>query len=315
MIRRLLCARALHFLLLGAAVVALQRRSPDATPRPIVTIDVADVALLRAQWREAYGTAPDDDADRALVATAAEDEILHRDALALGIDRHDAAARRRLARLSEFLGEDALGGDDALGRSARALGLERGDLVVRRHLVEMMRLAAARVGPDDLPTDADLAAWLARHPERFAQPARVRLRQVYLSRERRGAGIDTDAAALRARIVRDDVAPASAVALGDAFIHGADVGPATGAELERLFGEAFARAVADAPAHAWLGPLPSSYGMHLVWIDERLAAEVPALERVRAQVLHAVLAERRATRQAERLAALRSRWDVRVATP
>ncbi len=315
MIGRLLRARALHFLLLGAAVVAVERRAPDVVPRPAVTIDAADVALLREQWIDAHGTAPGRDAERTLVATAAEDEILHRDALALGIDRTDAAARRRLARLSEFLGEEALDGDDALARSARSLGLARGDLVVRRHLVEMMRLAASQVGPEDLPTDAELAAWLAGHPERFAQPARVRLRHVYLSRERRGPTLDADAARVRGRLVREAIDPDVAAALGDAFIHGAAVGPASAADLDRLFGADVARAVADAPSATWLGPLRSSYGVHFVWIDERLPTIVPSLDRVRAQVLHALLAERRATRQTARLAALRARWDVRVETP
>src|SRR5262249_42012563 len=48
------------------------------------------------------------------------------------------------------------------------------------------RLAAGRLGPADLPTDAELQAWLAAHPERFLEPARLTLTHVYLGRDRRG---------------------------------------------------------------------------------------------------------------------------------
>src|SRR5439155_1728964 len=82
----------------------------------------------------------------------------------------DAAVRERLVRLGGFVGEEAGGSRDVLEREARRLGLERSDLVVRRHLVEMMRLAAGWLGPDDRPSEADLETYLARHAEELAEP-------------------------------------------------------------------------------------------------------------------------------------------------
>ena len=235
-------------------------------------------------------------------APASDDELLYRDAVALGVDRSDAAVRGRLAKLATFVGEDAAD-EAAVAETARRLGLDRGDLVVRRHLAQMMELAAAHAGDGVAPDDAELTAWIAAHPERVRQPARVRFTHVYLARGRHGAA---DAARLLEELRRGAVAPAAAPARGDAFPGGATVGPMTAEAMARRFGPAFAAAVADAPVGTWIGPIASTWGAHLVWIDERLPARTPSLDEVRGQVVHQVLRARGAASVAARMAALRA---------
>src|SRR2546426_9001950 len=173
---RVLRAPLLHFLVIGAALLALRAWwEPAAEPRPRIVIDAADVARLRETWTEEHDAPPSGAAEEALVRDAIDEEVLYREALARGFDRRDAAVRERLVRLGGFVGEEAGGSRDVLEREARRLGLERSDLVVRRHLVEMMQLAAGWLGPDDRPSEADLETDLARHAEELAQPARTRL--------------------------------------------------------------------------------------------------------------------------------------------
>jgi len=66
------------------------------------------------------------------------------------------------------------------------------------------------------------------------------------------------------------------------------------------------------PAGAWVGPVGSSYGLHLVWIDERMPARLPSLAEVHRQVLLRALRERGAERAEERMRLLRARYDVEV---
>ena len=274
--RRLLRAPALHFLGLGL-LLFLARPPERPAPEPVVAPSVR----------------------------AADEEILYREALAAGLDRRDAAVRQRLARLGAFVGEDAR--DEAtLEADARALGLERRDLVVRRHLTSMLALATTRLGAGELPSEADLAAYLAAHAEEFAEPARVRLTHVFVRRER------PDGAALLAAIARDDADPASAAQRGDAFLQGAEIGPASAAELARMFGADIAGAVNDAAIGRWIGPLRSPYGLHLLWVRERIPGHLPTLAAVRARVLHRWLRERGAARAQQRMAALRARYAVTI---
>jgi parvulin-like peptidyl-prolyl isomerase len=61
-----------------------------------------------------------------------------------------------------------------------------------------------------------------------------------------------------------------------------------------------------------VGPVRSSYGLHLVWVDERSPARVPPLAAVRSQVAHRLLAERGEERLRARLRTLRARYEITV---
>src|SRR5262245_37644658 len=299
-----------HFLALGGALLALRMWwAPDEPrdPRPRVVIAAADVARLRAAWSEEHGTPPTAAAERRLVDAAIEEEVLYREALARGFDRQDDAVRERLVRLGSFVGEE--GPRDALEREARHLGLERADLVIRRHLVEMMRLAAAHLGPDEMPTEAELETYLAEHAAEFAEPARVRLTHVYVSEDAHGP-----AARALASSRLDDLrgsGRAAAAGRGDAFIHGAEI-DASPDELARFFGAEFAAGLASVATGRWEGPLRSTYGFHLVWIDARTPGKTPDFARVRGRVLHRWLSEKRDARARATIAALRARYAVVV---
>lgn len=255
--RRLLRAPALHFVVLGGLLYAMQTPAPSALP---------------------------------------ESELLYREALAWGIDRHDPIVRERLAKLGTFLAADGVVGEPE--DDARALGLVGHDAVIRRHLVQVVRLALSTPAHDDHPTDADVDAWLAAHPDRVAAPATTSLTHVYLARGHH----DTDAPARALARLQANEAVA-----GDAFVHGERIDAASRDTLGRLFGPGFADAIADAPVGAWTGPVPSAYGVHLVRVDARHAGGPPTSPAVRRTAAMAIVAERRAARLEARLAALRAR--------
>jgi len=304
-LRRIAGAPLVHFVVLGGALVALAPREP-ARPAPVV-VTRAEAAAYRAAWAAQHGTAPSAADAARLDAELLDDAVLYRAAVDAGLDRRDPTVRRRLAGLATFVGEDAA--DEAsLARTAATLGLRRGDLVVRRHLVQLARLAAEAVGPADVPTDAELAAHLARRAERFAAPPRITFTHVYFARARRGAATDADAAA---RLRRDPIPATDAALLGDAFIRGATV-TGSRAEIARTFGAGFAAAAWDAAPGTWVGPLASAFGLHVVWIADRTPGATPPLAAVRGRVLHEVLRERAAARRAERLRALRDLYAARI---
>jgi len=315
--RRVLRAPLLHFLVLGTVLLAARTWwERDARPeRARIVFTADDLARLRAAYVEEHGAPPGPAAEAALVRDAIDEEVLYREALAAGFDRGDAAVGERLARLGSFLGEDQGTGPGAVEREARRLGLERSDVVIRRHLVEMMRLATLKPARADLPTDADLQAYLDAHAAEFSAPPTVRLTQVYLSAATRGPALAADAAALLAELRRRGAGPEAAAGAGDPFLQGADVGPAPVAEIGRLFGHGFAAAADAAPLGAWVGPVRSSYGLHLVWVRARDAGRLPPLSAVRSRVVLALLAERGRERSAERMRALRAHYDVEVARP
>lgn len=244
-------------------------------------------ALVRA-----LGPAPAPPDARASGAAGGPDARLVCAALELGLHRSDPVVRRRLVQDMRFLGAGADETDDALFEQALALGLQESDPVVRRRLAQRLELAARDAVRADPPGDAELAAFLAAHPERFARPARIRLSQVFVSRQRHGAALERDARALLARLRREAVPPERAAAWGDPSLLPARTPLRAVGDLARDFGPRFADAVEALSTGEWSGPVASGFGLHLVYVVEREAARLPALAEVRDAVRDALEVER-----------------------
>src|SRR5262249_37606184 len=67
--------------------------------------------------------------------------------------------------------------EEILYREALALGLDRGDVIVRRRLVQKMELL--QKSDPKLPSDAELEQYLETHRERYLAPARISFHQVF----------------------------------------------------------------------------------------------------------------------------------------
>ncbi|MGH7787224.1 MAG: peptidyl-prolyl cis-trans isomerase [Candidatus Binatia bacterium] len=279
--------RALHFALLGALLFGAVRVWPSPSPAtrdPIVVRSAGEI----------------------------DDALLLREALARGFDHSDRIARARLVALGRTLGLAPSDDEVALEQQARAFGLHRTDPLLRRHLIEMMRLSATRPEAAEMPAEDELRAYFAAHAASYAQPERRALTHIYLSRAQRGAALDGDAAALHAMLRAGR--PADEVAArADPFARGAHIALATRAQLAGILGPRGADGVFALPVGQWSEPIPSSYGLHLVLVETRAEGGPPPFDSVRGQVLHAWLDERAEARLHASLAALRRRYDVRVA--
>ena len=86
-------------------------------------------------------------------------------------------------------------------REAVALGLDRDDTVIARRLRQKLEFLVEDSADAAPVTDADLQAWLERHPDQFRKAPEVAFRQVYLSPDRRGDAAERDAQRLLAQAV------------------------------------------------------------------------------------------------------------------
>ena len=188
-----------------------------------------------------------------------------------GLGREQAARNGRPPTADEERGLiDRFIDDEVLYREAIALGLDRGDLIVRRRLVQKMEFVARGASPEREPATAELQAFLDAHAERYGAKAAASFRHVFLSRDRHGDAVHADAvralAALRAGAEPGGVGdpflqgaswkartePEVAVIFGDAFAK-AVLGLAPGAwsePIESSYGEHLVRVESRAPAGA-----------------------------------------------------------------
>jgi parvulin-like peptidyl-prolyl isomerase len=73
--------------------------------------------------------------------------------------------------------------------------------------------------------------------------------------------------------------------------------------------------VLAAPPGKWIGPIASMYGLHLVRVQEKLPAELPTIEILRARTARELLQERAGARLAVAMQRLRAEYDIRIDLP
>ena len=155
--------------------------------------------------------------------------------------------------------------DEIATREAMASGLDRDDTVVRRRLRQKWEFVAEEAVDASPPDDAELQAWLESHLETYRTEPEVSFEQKMI----------------------DGAMPRMLPS---------DVEQTTRSDVARIFGDEFAVALLQVQPGAWIGPIKSGYGMHQVFVKERIDGRAPILSEVRAQVEREVLADRRRRR-------------------
>ena len=164
--RRWLREPLIHFLLIGAFLFAADRYmqpvgggTPSSKQIQLSLDDLSQMVMLfQSQWRRE----PTAQELARLVEDKVQEEILYREALAMGLEKDDTIVKRRMAQKLRFLAED---------------------------------VAAARE-----PTADELKSYYKQNSARFAQPNRVSFRHLYFSPDIRGQRARDDAAKALAKL-------------------------------------------------------------------------------------------------------------------
>ena len=288
----------LHFLALGAALhlAALLLPAGWSFSRETITVADSDLQQMRQEWIRSSGRPPTPPELQASILRWVGEEALFREALRLGLDRDDPVVKQRLLRNLRFADPARSDRPDQLLRAARALGMVRHDPVIRRRLVQRIE---QRLAGDLRVSDAELREYIAIYPQRYLRPARYAFDNVFVA----GDGRHPDPAALAGAIRKRLDAGTPAVGEGDSFALPSGGAAQSHAEIARRMGPAIAEAVANAAENAWIGPVISTYGWHLLRVTRTVNAAEPDMDAVREPAARALQAER----QEQRLGAERAR--------
>jgi hypothetical protein len=267
----------LHFLVLGALLfagyAALAKRGQPPTSATAIVLTPGQVDSLVAVFERKWQRPPTSDERGALVEDFVRDEILYREGIALGLDRDDAVVRRRVGQKVELLAEDA-----------------------------------------QLPSkgdDAELQTYLDANRARFEVEPRVSFRQVYLDPQRPGRDLDRDTTRLLLRLRRSGDAAGRDVG-GDPTQLAHEMRLAPLSVIARDFGADFASALMRQPQGEWLGPVQSTFGVHIVLVGQRIPARTPPLAEIRAAVEREWADDRRASASDAWYRQLRQRYTVSI---
>lgn len=156
-----------HFILLGGLLFAglAWRGDSDSGGRDLIRIDAERVEQLSSAAALLQGRAPARAELEALIEPVIREEIMYREALALGLDDNDDEVRRRLVEKMEYLTQD--------------------------------------LADPEAASESELREFFAANPERFRIPASVDFEQIYFSPRQRGERLHGDIASALASLQAD----------------------------------------------------------------------------------------------------------------
>jgi hypothetical protein len=172
--------------------------------------------------------------------------------------------------------------EEIANREALAMGLGENDPIIRRRLRMKYESFMDQIAASVEPTAQDLQDWYQSHIDEYREDARYSLSQRFFSSDRRD---DARADARKTLATLADAGEDIDPAIGDALAMPQSFRDNRESELRNRFGEEFAKALASQPTRRWVGPIPSAYGFHLLYISDHTAARTPALAEVEATVI------------------------------
>lgn len=277
-LRKLIREPLFHFLLLGAVIFLLagRVRSGSIGSGDKIVVTQSGIESMVVGFSRTWMRPPTQEELQGLVDDSVREEVLYREAKAMGLDQDDVIVRRRMRQKFEFLAEEL----------------------------------AARTGP---PTDQELEAYLRQHADKYSEEPSFSFEHIFFSREKRGASVDAEAKAMLTRLSCKGAIDIEK--LGDALLLPSRFEKTSAGETARLFGEKFAKELTKTQLGTWAGPLESSYGLHLVRVNARIPEAAPPLANVRESVLHDLLSDRRKQELDTQYEKLRARYRVVVEPP
>jgi hypothetical protein len=264
-----------YFLLIGAAMfLAFHVGGGRETEKPNeIVVTRGAIESLALSWEKTRQRPPTAEEREGLIESYIRQEVLYREAMAMGLDREDTIIKRRLGQKMTFLFQDVT------------------------DLAEI--------------SEEQLRQYLEENPERYRVDPEYTFSHVYLNADRRGEAVVEDARRILSEL-RKSPSEEEAVAFGDPFLlsHRYEFLPAW--EVAKMFGDEFAENLAAVAPGRWAGPLRSGYGLHLVLVRERSEGRLPELAEVRDAVSRDLTARLREENSRKFYERLRERYTITV---
>lgn len=272
---RLLKEPLIQFLLIGACIYGaygLFAPPEEADIDATVLVDANRINGFVAQWQARWNRPPTRAELDGVIDAYIREEILYRQAIAMGLDVDDAVTRRRMAQRLEFLTSDL----------------------------------ARVVEPDE----AELQRYFQDNIDQFREPDQISFIQVFFDPDARGDATLQNAEHVLAELSEAGAPDPQTLEAGDSFMLPNYFEAATELEVRKRMGGGFVEQLLALETGIWHGPVLSGFGVHLVYVYERLEAPAPALAEVREDVLENWQREQVATFNEQFYQGLKQRYDV-----
>ena len=274
-VTRLFTEPLIQFLILGACIYgayALFGAPEEDFRNTTVHVDSARINAFISEWESRWNRPPTRDEIDGLIQSYIKEDVLYRQAVAMGLNEDDPITRRRMAQKLEFLTSD---------------------------LAMMVQ-----------PAEGELELYFNDNSDLYRAPDRMTFSQVFFNPDARGNTTLENAAEALVQLQAAGVPTEESMQVGDGFMLQSDFVSVTEMEAARQMGSGFVEAVVQLEPGVWHGPVLSGFGVHLVYVYSYEKSPPAVYEEVQAAVLENWQFEQREKFNADFLDNLKTRYEI-----
>ena len=206
--------------------------------------------------------------------------------------------------------------EEVLYREAMAMGLDREDYIIKNRMIQKVEFLSEGIG--ELATnitDEELKNFYEVNKDKYYEPTLVTFTHVFFKTDNRG---DLEASQLAETTLKElnlkKVPFEKALAYGERFYYNTNYVERGGDYVASHFGEEMADAILEAnpDPSLWIGPLRSEYGYHLVLLVGEQEGFYPELEEIKARVLQDAKYERKQEIKKQSIQAVIDSYNIEV---
>ncbi|MFW2372049.1 MAG: peptidyl-prolyl cis-trans isomerase [Gammaproteobacteria bacterium] len=238
-----------QFFFIGAAIYLVYGMFAEPSEQQLnntITVSAGEIEWMQSSWQKRWSRLPTAKELDGLIQQYIRETVLYREALTMGLNKHDSVIRRRLAQKLEFLAKD---------------------------LVALTP-----------PGEEELQSYFVERQERYQEPTRYTFAQVFINPDKRGEATLADAENIKAMLIARGNAIEDVSALGDNLMLQNYYPEKDQAEIQKQFGSGFTESLVALSPGQWHGPVLSGYGVHLVYVSNISVPPAPIFAELRERV-------------------------------
>jgi len=267
-----------HFLLIGMGIFLLYGliANVPVDEKNSINVSVSHANRMVSLWEKRWQRPPTQEEFNGLVKQYINEEVLYREALAMGLDKNDPVVRRRMAQKVKFISENII--------------------------------------TIDTPSDDVLQTYLDTHASKYQLAGEITFRHIYFNPAKHDVSMEDEAKQLLTKLL-DVNSGIDVNNVGDSFLHGTIFTNLKEFELNRLLGKEFTQELFKQAVGKWAGPLTSGYGLHLIYIESKIATQTASLVMAKQSVLKDWMSDERKKANEAFVLNLREQYKVNIAKP
>ncbi len=272
----------LHFVLLGIILNDISGRIFPPSAPVIGPLSTERISTLQRQWMDVTRTVPTPLQLKSMIKSELDRDMMFHFALSRELHLHDPVVYQRLLRNMSFLDLSLGKSKEQVYREAIDMRMHLGDEVIKRRMIQVVEQILVARNPPDAPSEKQIGETFQDRKKEFQRPNKYTLQHLYFPQSK-----SSNLSSAMNVIKTENMTPEEARKLSFPFLPGYKFVRQSGEQLSRRFGYEFTKNLQalELSPNKWFGPIGSTYGQHLVWIDEIELARDAVLSEVRSELV------------------------------